>query len=58
MPVINPVWLSFMTMTTVGFGDIYPRTHMGRVIGVLVCLGGMILISLLVKLLTGVVDFN
>jgi potassium intermediate/small conductance calcium-activated channel subfamily N protein 2 len=45
---INPIWLCLVTMTTVGYGDFYPRTPFGRTAGVLVCLCGMVSVSLLV----------
>ena len=45
---INPLWLCFVTMSTVGYGDYYPRTHMGRFTAVIVCLFGMVSVSLLV----------
>jgi potassium intermediate/small conductance calcium-activated channel subfamily N protein 2 len=45
---INPLWMCLVTMSTVGYGDFYPRTHMGRIVGVMVCLFGMIVASLLV----------
>lgn len=39
-------------MTTVGFGDYYPSTHLGRCIGVLACFWGTFLVSLMVVSLT------
>lgn len=39
-------------MTTVGFGEGYPSTHLGRFIGVCACLIGMLLVSLMVVSLT------
>lgn len=39
-------------MTTVGLGEGYPSTHLGRFIGVCACLIGMLLISLMVVSLT------
>ena len=56
--IMNPIWLCFVTMTTVGYGDFYPRTHMGRIAGVIVCLFGMISISLLVIFLQSLIEFN
>lgn len=46
------MWLIMITMTTVGFGEGYPSTHLGRFIGVCACLIGMLLISLMVVSLT------
>jgi len=49
---VNPLWLCFVTMTTVGYGDFYPRTDFGRTVGVVVSLCGMVSVSLLVIFLS------
>ena len=45
-------------MTTVGYGDYYPRSQMGRLIGVIACLIGMILLSLVVVSLGVITKFT
>lgn len=55
---VNPLWLCFVTMSTVGYGDFFPRTHLGRLVGVVVCLFGMIVVSLLVIFLQQLIEFN
>eukprot|EP00343_Euplotes_focardii_P000134 CAMPEP_0205801324 /NCGR_PEP_ID=MMETSP0205-20121125/3275_1 /ASSEMBLY_ACC=CAM_ASM_000278 /TAXON_ID=36767 /ORGANISM="Euplotes focardii, Strain TN1" /LENGTH=191 /DNA_ID=CAMNT_0053065883 /DNA_START=681 /DNA_END=1253 /DNA_ORIENTATION=- len=35
-------------MTTVGYGDVYPKSFMGRILGIMLCIWGMILVSLFV----------
>jgi len=45
-------------MTTVGFGEGYPATHMGRFIGVIACLIGLLLVSLMVVSLTSSSEFT
>lgn len=42
----DAVWWSFVTITTVGYGDKVPITSMGRVIGVFLMLGGIVTIAL------------
>ena len=39
-------WWALVTLTTVGYGDVYPKTGAGRVIGSLCAVCGVILISL------------
>jgi len=43
--IISALWWSIVTMTTVGFGDTYPRTTAGKFVGFVAMLVGMILIA-------------
>jgi len=54
----NAFWMTIITMTTVGYGDAYPSTHLGRCIGVVACLIGMLLVSLMVVSLTVRSEFS
>lgn len=55
---INPIWQMFVTMSTVGYGDIVPTTHIGRFITGLACIWGMFLLSLLMVTLSGLISFD
>ena len=54
----NGFWCVMVTILTVGYGDFYPSTVLGRVIAVISCLWGTILISLMVVSLTITVEFT
>ncbi|NTV46092.1 MAG: potassium channel family protein [Chlorobiales bacterium] len=43
----DAIWWAFVTITTTGYGDIYPITPLGRSVTVFVVLGGVVTISLL-----------
>jgi hypothetical protein len=54
----NAEWLIIITMTTVGYGDIWPATHFGRFFCLLACISGMILVSAMVVALNLASEFS
>lgn len=44
---LDAIWWAFVTITTVGFGDKYPVTNSGRIIGTLVIITGVTLFTVL-----------
>ena len=47
----DALWWGFVTITTVGYGDFYPVTGLGRMIGVLVMFAGVGIIGALASIL-------
>jgi len=41
------MWVVILSMTTVGYGDLYPLSHLGRILTMAACLTGTIILSLL-----------
>ena len=54
----NSCWLAVITMTTVGYGDMSPRTIVGKLIMVACAFAGIIIVSLMVVIITNELDFN
>lgn len=48
----NSMWLVMLTMTTVGYGEFYPKTHIGRLILVFATVWGIFIVSLMILSLT------
>ncbi|XP_065062928.1 potassium voltage-gated channel subfamily A member 7-like isoform X2 [Rhopilema esculentum] len=44
-------WYSVITITTVGYGDVYPRTILGKLVGAICALFGVILFCLLTPII-------
>ena len=45
---ISSVWCVIITMTTVGYGDMFPVTFYGRLVGIVCAFWGTFIISLLI----------
>jgi potassium intermediate/small conductance calcium-activated channel subfamily N protein 2 len=54
----NALWLTIITMTTVGYGDYFPRTTFGRVIDVILVVWGTFIVSLMVVVLTNTLNMD
>ena len=52
------IWLIIMTITTVGYGDVSPKTTMGKVVTVMTAIWGTVLISLIVMVFIKFFDPN
>jgi hypothetical protein len=55
---MNSAWLTIITMTTVGYGDLYPKTFAGRFFGVMSFIVGNMMISLMVVALSSKTAFS
>jgi len=54
----SAIWLTVITMTTVGYGDICPQTAGGQVTGIIIALWGAFVISLLIMVTADVFEFS
>ena len=46
--MFNAVWLTIVTITSVGYGDVFPHTNAGKVLAMIAALWGAFLMALLV----------
>ena len=54
----SAIWLTVITMTTVGYGDIYPHTVGGQATAIFIAIWGTFIISLLIMITGQVFDFS
>ena len=54
----NGGWLTILNMTTIGYGEIYPVTHLGRLCVIVSCIIGVFLLSLFVVALSNTVELD
>jgi uncharacterized membrane protein len=56
--LFTSVWAAIVTMTTVGYGDMYPRTDLGRFIMVCCSIYGVVTVSVMVVTLTNELEMS
>jgi hypothetical protein len=54
----NAMWCVVLIMTTVGYGDYFPVTEPGRVIGFIACLWGVLVVSMVVITLSNMLSLE
>lgn len=52
------MWNVIITLTSVGYGEIFPKTFFGRIIGIVICFWGVFIISFFVVTVTNVITFS
>ncbi len=54
----NAQWILIITISTIGYGDVYPYTHGGRFVAVLAGFAGMIIITLAITFTNGSLNLS
>ena len=54
----NALWLIFITTTTVGYGDYYPHTPIGRFIILFVAIWGTLIVSIMVVVVSNTLSME
>lgn len=48
----NCMWNVIITLTSVGYGDFFPKTFWGRIVGIIICFWGVFIVSFFVVTIT------
>lgn len=54
----NVTWMTIITMTTIGFGDMSPKTPLGRFVASLCVTWGVLIVAIMVAVLTNTLSLN
>lgn len=54
----NSIWNVIITLTSVGYGDIFPKTFFGRIVGCFICFWGVLIVSFFVITISDKLEFT
>jgi potassium intermediate/small conductance calcium-activated channel subfamily N protein 2 len=54
----NCMWNVIITLTTTGYGEFYPKSIFGRIIGLIVCFWGTFMVSFFVVTINNMLRFS
>ena len=54
----NSIWCVVITMTTIGYGDFFPRTLFGRILDIIIAIWGIFIVSMAVVVLNNMLLSN
>ena len=52
------MWVTYAILTTVGYGDMFPMTYLGRIIAIIASMLGNYFVSLFIVALTASSEFS
>lgn len=52
------MWYVIVTMATVGYGDYWPTSYLGRIVGMISCFWGVFTLSTMVVILNNLLEFT
>lgn len=56
--ILNSMWFTIQSVTTVAFGDAFPKTHFGRAVSAISCIFGIFLVSLITASFSAYTEFT
>lgn len=56
--IANCMWLIIITMATVGYGDYWPTSYLGKIVGMISCFWGVFTLSTMVVILNNLLEFT
>ena len=52
------MWNVIITLSSAGYGELYPKTYFGRIVGIMICFWGVFIVSAFVVTVTDLLEFN
>ena len=56
--MVNCMWNVIITLSSVGYGELYPKTFFGRIVGIYICFWGIFIVSFFVVTVNSVLEFS